>query len=165
MCWIKWCYGPILNFLRHGTATLPRDETAVKELQTEAEYYCIPDLVEICKNSMLKMDWKLDEHRFFLQVSRGSINELSNSRQTRYSIRREAPTFRIPVNADDTISLSKLKFFFPSATGICHCIPENHYLLCVGPLRQMASGHDEVIFPPEGGWCEGVNTYCVIPFK
>ena len=38
----------ILNFLRDGKIARPKSRTEIEEIKQEAEYYCIPELVECC---------------------------------------------------------------------------------------------------------------------
>ena len=49
----------ILNFLRDGAVPLPQNEVELQEVLTEAKYYCIEQLVEICEKALEK---KKEEH-------------------------------------------------------------------------------------------------------
>ena len=44
-------FGTILTFLRDKTVALPESKRELTELKTEAEYYCMADLAEMCKDS------------------------------------------------------------------------------------------------------------------
>ncbi|XP_062241498.1 BTB/POZ domain-containing adapter for CUL3-mediated RhoA degradation protein 2 [Platichthys flesus] len=45
-------FGSILSYLRDGTVTLPKGCQAVKELLSEAKYYLIKGLVELCQTTL-----------------------------------------------------------------------------------------------------------------
>ncbi|KAG7478683.1 BTB POZ domain-containing adapter for CUL3-mediated degradation 2 [Solea senegalensis] len=45
-------FGSILSYLRDGTVSLPKGCHAVKELLSEAKYYLIEGLVELCQNTL-----------------------------------------------------------------------------------------------------------------
>lgn len=49
----------ILNFLRDGAVPLPQNEVELQEVLTEAKYYCIEQLVEMCEKALEK---KKEEH-------------------------------------------------------------------------------------------------------
>ena len=45
-------FGEILNFLRDGTIPLPDSKRELMELQTEAKYYLIQELVELIESQI-----------------------------------------------------------------------------------------------------------------
>lgn len=48
-------FGSILNFLRDGDVPLPDTRREILELQVEAKYYCIEELIEVCDKAVKNM--------------------------------------------------------------------------------------------------------------
>merc|ERR1712048_466505 len=51
-------FGTILNYLRDGECALPESQTELKEILTEAKFYCLQELVTIVEEELKK---KVDE--------------------------------------------------------------------------------------------------------
>ena len=61
-------FGSILSYLRDGTVTLPKGGQAIKELMSEAKYYLIQGLVELCQNTLQVSYWPI-----FIKGRKGDV--------------------------------------------------------------------------------------------
>ena len=127
----------ILNFLRDGKVSLPKDETALEELKTEAEYYCIQDLVQICNRRMEGQQEHVEvvlgyQYMFKQKVLADHLDVKDgcegwkNINVECYAVKQVegSKMCKVPLNADGTMSLSKLRASFPSADQLCYCTPK-----------------------------------------
>ena len=168
----------ILNFLRDGNVTKPSTEQESEELKREAKFYCISELVQFLENDEQGQEFSDStvgvyptptKWKYFRFEKTGHITKYNH-----VGSKEAIQPIKIPLMADNTMSLSLLKKAFGSAT--CLYAMVNPYDAKVLVKSSKLSGKtitDEAelyttelcpikgdkIYPLQGGWQN--HSYCV----